>query len=97
MHLQASIKKEKLTSWLRRAEQPGIFRLPISCLMKRSGKELFGNLLKIQDNYEKIVVSADEFTTDYREPFHLAESSSLSSCSLILFSIRSFNSSFLFK
>jgi len=26
----------------------------------------FGNLLKIEDNYEKIVVSADEFTTDYK-------------------------------
>jgi len=31
----------------------------------------FGNLLKIEDNYEKIVVSADEFTTDYKGIKHI--------------------------
>ena len=31
----------------------------------------FGNLLKIEDNYEKIVVSADEFTTDYKGVKHI--------------------------
>jgi predicted AAA+ superfamily ATPase len=31
----------------------------------------FGNLLKIEDNFEKIVVSADEFTTDYKGIKHL--------------------------
>lgn len=31
----------------------------------------FGNLLKIEDNYEKIVVSADEFTTDFKGVKHL--------------------------
>ena len=31
----------------------------------------FENLLKINDNYEKIVVSADEFTTDYKGIRHL--------------------------
>lgn len=31
----------------------------------------FGNLLKIEDNYEKIVVSADEFTNDYKGIKHL--------------------------
>lgn len=32
----------------------------------------FGNLLKISDNYEKIVVSADEFITDYKGIRHLS-------------------------
>jgi uncharacterized protein len=32
----------------------------------------FGNLLKISDNYEKIVVSADEFVTDYKGIRHLS-------------------------
>ncbi len=31
----------------------------------------FGNLLKIEDNYEKIVVSADEFTSDYKGIKHI--------------------------
>ena len=31
----------------------------------------FGNLLKIEDNYEKIVVSADEFTEDYKGIKHI--------------------------
>jgi predicted AAA+ superfamily ATPase len=31
----------------------------------------FGNLLKIEDNYEKIVVSADEFTTDFKGIKHI--------------------------
>ena len=31
----------------------------------------FGNLLKIEDNYEKIVVSADEFAVDYKGIRHL--------------------------
>ena len=31
----------------------------------------FGNLLKIEDNYENIVVSADEFTTDYKGIKHI--------------------------
>ena len=31
----------------------------------------FGNLLKIEDNYEKIVVSADEFTEDYKGIKHM--------------------------
>lgn len=31
----------------------------------------FGNLLKIEDNYEKIVVSADEFAVDYKGVRHL--------------------------
>lgn len=31
----------------------------------------FGNLLKIEDNYEKMVVSADEFTTDYKGIKHI--------------------------
>jgi len=31
----------------------------------------FGNLLKIEDNYEKIVVSADEFTSDYKGVRHM--------------------------
>jgi len=31
----------------------------------------FGNLLKIEDNYEKIVVSADEFAADYKGIKHL--------------------------
>lgn len=31
----------------------------------------FGNLLRIEDNYEKIVVSADEFTTDYKGIKHI--------------------------
>jgi len=31
----------------------------------------FGNLLKIEDNYEKIVVSADEFSDDYKGIRHL--------------------------
>jgi uncharacterized protein len=31
----------------------------------------FGNLLKIGDNYEKIVVSADEFASDYKGIKHL--------------------------
>ena len=31
----------------------------------------FGNLLKIEDNYEKIVVSADEFAEDYKGIKHM--------------------------
>jgi predicted AAA+ superfamily ATPase len=31
----------------------------------------FGNLLRIGDNYEKMVVSADEFTTDYKGIRHM--------------------------
>lgn len=31
----------------------------------------FGNLLRIKDNYEKIVVSADEFATDYKGIKHI--------------------------
>ncbi len=39
----------------------------------------FGNLLKISDNYEKIVVSADEFIADYKGVRHLSIKQFLSS------------------
>ncbi len=39
----------------------------------------FGNLLKINDNYEKIVVSADEFIADYKGVRHLSIKQFLSS------------------
>jgi predicted AAA+ superfamily ATPase len=31
----------------------------------------FGNLMRIKDNYEKIVVSADQFATDYKGIKHI--------------------------
>lgn len=38
---------------------------------KKVREREFGNLLKIEDNYEKIVVSADEFAVDYKGIRHL--------------------------
>ena len=45
------------------------YQLPDDKVRKRE----FGNLLKIEDNYEKIVVSADEFAENYRgvKHFHI--------------------------
>ena len=43
------------------------YQLPDEKVRKRE----FGNLLKIEDNYEKIVVSADEFTEDYKGIKHI--------------------------
>lgn len=43
------------------------YQLPNESVRERE----FGNLLKIEDNYEKIVVSADEFTTDYKGIKHV--------------------------
>lgn len=38
---------------------------------KKVREREFGNLLKIEDNYEKLVVSADEFSEDYKGVRHL--------------------------
>lgn len=38
---------------------------------KKVREREFGNLLKIEDNFEKIVVSADEFTEDYKGVKHI--------------------------
>lgn len=38
---------------------------------KKVREREFGNLLKIEDNYEKIVVSADEFAEDYKGIKHM--------------------------
>ena len=43
------------------------YQLPDEKVRKRE----FGNLLKIEDNYEKIVVSADEFAEDYKGIKHI--------------------------
>ncbi len=43
------------------------YQLPDEKIRERE----FGNLLKIEDNYEKIVVSADEFSTNYKGVKHI--------------------------
>ena len=43
------------------------YQLPDEKVRKRE----FGNLLKIEDNYEKIVVSSDEFAEDYKGIKHI--------------------------
>lgn len=43
------------------------YQLPDEKVMERE----FGNLLKIKDNYEKIVVSADEFASEYKGIRHV--------------------------
>ena len=44
-----------------------VYQLPNEKVRERE----FGNLLKIEDNYEKIVVSADDFAQDYKGIKHM--------------------------